>query len=140
MCFIKKEVDKQCYLDIPLSLLADASEDYSVFDKILATEIGRPIKTLETFVHEVKAKSDPRKTSIRGLMGGLTKYDIHKTGTVSCAAIAAEVYNEARRTMDVVLVKQWIHGGGYGTKRSMTDNIQVSKVSRRKQLASYETL
>ena len=62
------------------------------------------------------------------------------TGALSCAAIATKVYNEAFRTMDVVLIKQWINGGGKGTKRSMTDNIQSSKVSRRKHVASYESL
>ena len=140
VCFIKQEVDRRCYLDIPLSLLADASEDYSEFDKVLAREIGSPIKTVKTFLHELKAKSEPRKAAIRALMGGLTPHPINHTGALSCTYIAAKVYSEARRTMDAVLIKQWINGGGKGTKRSMKDNIQVSKVSRRKHLASYETL
>ena len=130
--FIKKNVDKRSYSDLPLSLLAKKHIDYSKFDKILAQEVGRPIKSMSGFLHALKAESEPRRTAVRGLMGGLDKTSIHKTQALSCAAKAVEVYDEARRTMDVVLIKQWIGGGGKGTKRSMTDGIQISMVTSRK--------
>ena len=130
--YITKYVDKRSYVDIPLSLLSNKHANYTEFDKILATEIGRPIKSISTFLHVVADNSDARRTAIRGLMGGLDQSSMHQTRAISCVSKAVEVYAEARRTMDVVLIKQWIGGGGRGTRRTMSDSIQVSKVSRRK--------
>ena len=127
--YIKKNVEKQSYSDLPLSLLGDETDDYGELDQILQEKVGKPIVSVARLRTALRLSDEPRSIAIRALMGRLDKSIIHKEA-LSCAARAVEVYAAARCTMDPKLLLSWIDGGGRGTKRPMTDNIQKSKTSR----------
>lgn len=128
LSFIKKNVDKHCYEDVPLSMLANTNENYGAWDDILARKVGRPITSMRGFTPALENDAEPRRTVIGGLMGCLTEKAMKDTQAISCAAKADEVYYEARRTMDGKWIQQWIDGGGKGIKRFMADNIQEARV------------
>jgi len=131
LTYIRKHVDKQCYSDVPLALLASKNDDYSMFDKMLAEAVGRPITSVKQLHSAIDDGSEPRKVAIRAFMGGLTETDLNQSDLLSCTASASMCYSESRRTMDIKLIRQWLSGGKKGTKRPMTDGIQKSKVIRR---------
>ena len=125
--YIVKNVDPECYRDLPLTMLRDETENYVEFDKILRNTVGPPIVSVSQLLAASGLSGEPRSLAIRSLMGGLPKTSF-KMANLSCRARATIVYDESRRTMDPKLLLLWIAGGGKGTKRPMTDNIQGRKV------------
>ena len=108
-------------------MLRDETENYAEFDKILRNKVGQPILSLSQLLAASGLSGEPRSLAIRSLMGGLSKTSL-KMAHLSCTPRAMMVYDESRRTMDPKLLLLWIAGGGKGTKRHMTDNIQGRKV------------
>ena len=124
--YIMKNVNHECYTDLPIAWLHDETENYAEFDKILRCSVGKPILTLEKLKAASVLSDKPRSLAIRALMGGLPKASMKPY--FSCMQRAVIVYDECRRTMDAKLLLLWIAGGGKGKKRPMTDNIQERRV------------
>ena len=115
--YIMKNVDPQCYNDLPMSLLRDETENFAEFDKILREKVGQPILSLKKLRAASNVSAAPRSLVVRALMGGLPQGSI-KQAQLSCGPRAVIVYDESRRTMDPKLLLLWIDGGGKGTKKT----------------------
>ena len=89
--YIMKNVNHECYTDLPIAWLHDETENYAEFDKILRCSVGKPILTLEKLKAASVLSDKPRSLAIRALMGGLPKASI-KQAHLSCTPRAVIVY------------------------------------------------
>ena len=98
------------------------------FIDVIAEQIGKPISNVAYVRKMLRDNNQPRPILIRAFAGGIA--DSRILGR-SLVYEARRIYVEASRTMDIKILLAWVSGGGRGTKRSMRDNTQVSKVKRR---------
>ena len=96
---------------------------------VIAEKIGKPISNVTRALNLLSQSDEPRPILIRALAGGVELRALRRP----LAYEARDVYVEASRTMDIQILLAWVHGGGRGTKRAMSDCTQVSKVNRRVQ-------
>jgi len=131
--YVKTKVKKEVYRDIKASAWKGDVKGYQQFKTMIQNIVGRPITTIQSLKTAVRNTwREPRYVCIRALLGGIPPAELYRSKLFSCVETASKVYDESSRTMDAKIVQLYVEAGSTGKKRKRTDNIQISKVERRK--------